>query len=389
MVLRIIDDDLRLPYLDRYGGEEYPLAYGEQFGILKFRSLEGPVPEGEHQVVCHSVQEDAQAVCVEAVAGESVALHPFLEMPYVQFVLAPLAVGSLVECAGIGAADVAHDESDVGLSAHLGHLHLDHHPLRKRPRSCFVPELAVFAGGMPEQLVVMSYLIRELPDYRLGHQDAVGCKAGDEEQLALQCQAHPVHQLVGAEMAVAADGDRGIGPCGTYGGDKPLERVEDVGRLVPAAGLQQRQYEPSAVALEHHQRHKAETVVVGIEDGLFLLAVGVDVGIVAVEDDVAWSLLVGEDEHRDEKLLDTYKVLIGDHVLEAAHRRGGTDVPVTGIAVHGQLHHRLLTVTVAVVHVLVAQAYLEDARQDEVFEGVADKPLLASVNNTRCQLIGY
>ena len=71
MVFRIVDDDLRLPHLDRYGCEEYPLAYGEQFGVLKFRSLESPVPEGEHQVIGHSVQEDAQAVCVEAVAGET------------------------------------------------------------------------------------------------------------------------------------------------------------------------------------------------------------------------------------------------------------------------------------------------------------------------------
>lgn len=45
MVFRIADDDLRLPHLDRYGCEEYPLAYGEQLGVLKFRSLEGPVPE--------------------------------------------------------------------------------------------------------------------------------------------------------------------------------------------------------------------------------------------------------------------------------------------------------------------------------------------------------
>ena len=336
------------------------------------------------------MQEDTQAVGVEAVAGEAVALHPLLEMTYVQLVLASLTVGGLVECTGIGAADVAYDEADVGLSAHLGHLHLDHHPLRKRPRACLVPELAVFSDGMPEQLVVMAYLLRELLYYRLGHQDAVGCKAGDEEHLSLQREAHPVHQLVGAEVAVAADGDRGIGPCGTYGGDEPLERVEDVGRLVPAAGLQQRQYEPAAVALEHHQRHEAETVVVGVEDGLFLLAVGVDVGVVAVEDDVARSLaLVGEDEHRDEQFLYAHQVLVRDHILKAAHRGRGTDVPLTGIAVHCQLQHRLPTVTVTVVHVLVAKAYLEDARQDEVFEGVPDKPLLASVNNTGCQLAGY
>ena len=96
---------------------------------------------------------------------------------------------------------------------------------------------------------------------------------------------------------------------------------------------------------------------------------------------MARSLLIGEDEHRDEKFLNARQVLLCDHVLKAAHRGRGTDVPVTGIAVYGQLQHRLPTVTVAVVHVLAAQAYLEDACQDEVFEGVTDKPLLASVNN--------
>ena len=329
------------------------------------------------------MQEDAHAVCVEAVAGETVALHPLLEMSYVQLVPASLTVGGLVESLRIGAADVAHDEADVGLPAHLGYLHLDHHTLGKRPRACPVPELAVLADGMLEQPVVMPHLFRELLDYRLGHQDAVGGEASDEEHLALERQAHPVHQFVGAEVAVAAYGNRGVWPCGAYGGDEPLERIEDVGRLVSAAGLQQRQYQTAAVALEHHQRHEAETVVVGVEDGLFLLAVGVDVCVITVEDDVAGSLLVGEDEHRDEKFLDARQVVLCDHVLKAAHRGRGADVSVASIAVYGQLQHRLPTVTVAVVHVLVAQAYLQDTRHDEVFEGVTDKPLLASVNNTR------
>ena len=167
MVFWIVDDDLRLSHLDGYGCEEYPLAYGKEFGILQLRSLQCPVPEGEHQVVGHSVQEDAHAICVEAVAGEAVAVDTFLEMPYVQLVLSALAVGCLVESLRIGAADVAHDEADVGLPAHLGHLHLDHHTLGKRPRASLVAELAVLSDGVLEQFVVVAHLFRELLHYRL------------------------------------------------------------------------------------------------------------------------------------------------------------------------------------------------------------------------------
>lgn len=390
MVLWILDDHFCFEYLDADGSEQDVLPNGKQRSLFERRVFQCPFPEREHQVVGHSMQEDAHAVGVERMAGESVALHALLELAYVQLVLAPLTIRGLIQWTRLDASDVAHDEADVGLSAFLRHLHLHHHALIIVPGACLVSKLAELADGMPEQLVVMPDLLRELPDNRPSHQHVVGRETCDEENAPLQCTRYPVHQLMGTEVAVAPDGDGDLRPCGTDGLDEPLQRIEDAGCLVPATGLQQWEYQPSAVALEHHQRHVAETVVVGVEDGLLLLAVGVDVRVVAVKDDVARSLaIIGEDEHRDEKLLYGQQLLLRHRVLETTHRGRRADVLLEVIATHSELQHRLLAVAVAVIHVLVAKADLEDARHNDLFERVMHEILAAPVCNAGCQLTGY
>lgn len=107
--------------------------------------------------------------------------------------------------------------------------------------------------------------------------------------------------------------------------------------------------------------------VVGVEETLLLAPVGVHVRVVAVKDDVPGSLTaVGQDEHCDEHLLHAEKVLVGDHVLESAHRGRGAQLLVQGAGVDGKLHHRVAAHAVAVVHVLVAQANLEDAGHENL-----------------------
>jgi len=390
MILGILNDHLRLEHLDGNGSEQDALADSKQRSLLKSRVLERPVLEREHQVVCHAVKEDAHAVGVERVAGESLALHTLLELAYIQFVFAPLAVRCLVQWTCLDAPDVAHDEPDVGLSAFLRHLHLHHHALIICPGACLIGKLAKLADRMPEQLVVVPDLLRKLLDDGLFHQHAVGREARDEEDALLQRTRYPVHQLMRAEVAVAPDGDGDLRPCGTDGLDEPLQRVEDVGRLVPAPGFQQREDQPPAVALEHHQRHVAETVVVGIEDGLLLLAVGVDVRVIAVQDDVARSLaIIGENEHRDEQFLYSQQFILRHGVLETAHRGRRADVLVEILAAHGELHHRLLAVAVAVVHILIAEADLENAGQDDFLQRVVNKILAAPVSNAGGQSSCY
>ena len=64
-------------------------------------------------------------------------------------------------------------------------------------------------------------------------------------------------------------------------------------------------------------------------------------------------------------------VLVGDHVLETAHRGRKAKFLVHGASVDGQLHHRVAADAVAVVHVLVAQANLEYAGHENHSETVA------------------
>lgn len=234
MILGILNDHLRLEHLDGNGSEQVALADSKQGGLLKGRVLERPVPEREHQVVCHAVQEDAHAVGAERVAGESLALHALLELAYIQFVLAPLAVRCLVQWTCLDAPDVAHDEPDVGLSAFHRHFHLYHYALIICP---VIGKLAKLSDRMSEQLVVVPDLLGKLLDDGLFHQHAVGREACDEEDAPLQRTRYPVHQLMRAEVAVVPDGDDDLRPCGTDGLDELLQRIEDVGRLLPAPGV--------------------------------------------------------------------------------------------------------------------------------------------------------
>ena len=183
-------------------------------------------------------------------------------------------------------------------------------------------------------------------------------------------QGGPVHQLMGAEMAVATHRDDGLRPRLAQNGDEPQDGLLKAHGLVPAARLDQRQDHLAGVALEDHQRHVAVAVIVGVEEGQFLAPVGVHVRVVAVKDDVARGApLIGKDEH----LLYAEQVFVGDHVLEAAHGCRGTKLLVNGPGVDGQLHHRVLAHAVAVVDVLVAEANLENAGHDDFREAVANQ----------------
>ena len=119
MILGILYDYLGFEHLDTDGSEQYSLPDGEQRSLFERRFLQRSIPEREHQVVGHSVQEDAHAVGIERVAGEPLALHAFLELAYIQLVLAPLTIRGLVQWTRLDASDVAHDKPDVGLSAFL------------------------------------------------------------------------------------------------------------------------------------------------------------------------------------------------------------------------------------------------------------------------------
>ena len=365
MVLGEVYDDLGLERPHRDGAQQQPFPDGEYGCLFHARSLERPFSDGVHEDVCRGMDEDTQAVGLEGVAGEAVAFHALLELAYEQLVAPASAVGLLVEVLLADAPDVGNDEPDVEL-AFLGVLRLDHDPLWQEPCAGLVAELPVSPHGMVEQLVVMPHPLYGGLRGLIALQHAVPRQACDEEHAAV-VQAGPVHQLVGAEVAVAAHGDDGLRPCLAQAGDDPEDGVLETDGLVLAAGLEQRQDHLTRISFEDHERHVAVAVVVDVEETLLLAPVGVHVRVVAVKDDVSGSLAaVGQDEHRDEHLLHAEKVLVGDHVLESAHRGRGAQFLVQGAGVDGKLHHRVAAHAVAVVHVLVAQANLEDAGHENL-----------------------
>ena len=202
MVLCKVQDDLGLEDSHRDGVEQQFLPYGEDGRLFQPGSPQCPLTHGVQEYVCRGVDEDAQAVGLEGVAGEAVAVHALLELPYEQLVTSAPAVGLLVEALLVRAPDVGDGEPDVELSL-LGVFRLDHDPLRQEPRAGLVVELPVSPHGVVEQLVVMpDPLYGGLRD-RVVLQHAVPCQARDEEHAAV-VQHCPVHQLVGAEVAVAA-----------------------------------------------------------------------------------------------------------------------------------------------------------------------------------------
>ena len=199
MVFGEVYDDLGLERPHRDGAQQQPFPDGEYGCLFHARSLERPFSDGVHEDVCRGMDEDTQAVGLEGVAGEAVAFHALLELPYEQLVAPAAAVGLLVEVLLADAPDVGNDEPDVEL-AFLGVLRLDHDPLWQEPCAGLVAELPVSPHGMVEQLVVMPHPLYGGLRGLIALQHAVPRQACDEEHAAV-VQAGPVHQLVGAEVA--------------------------------------------------------------------------------------------------------------------------------------------------------------------------------------------
>ena len=64
----------------------------------------------------------------------------------------------------------------------------------------------------------------------------------------------------------------------------------------------------------------AVVVIVSIEEALLLTSIGIHVGVVTIKDDMAgYSSVVGQNKHSHEHLLYAEKVIVRNHILEAAH----------------------------------------------------------------------
>ena len=88
-VLWVVKDNLCLEHSHADGHEEKLLAHAEQRGLLHGSALQYTFTDGMEQDVRCGIEEDSQAVSLEGVARESVAVDSLLELAYVQLVPSP------------------------------------------------------------------------------------------------------------------------------------------------------------------------------------------------------------------------------------------------------------------------------------------------------------
>ena len=125
-------------------------------------------------------------------------------------------------------------------------------------------------------------------------------RCGDLEELGVDGEAEDVVAAHGfqqrqrglaAIVAVAAHQDLDVGPVLADAADDMTEDFRHLFARGPLAGPQQREYRLARDRVEDVDRLEAGAVVVGVEEGEFLLAVHGIVGVVDVEHDVSgWCL---------------------------------------------------------------------------------------------------
>ena len=350
--------------------------------------MQGVLAYGVHKDICRSMDEYPQLVCLERVAGHPVAFHSLLELPYEQLVSTTSAVVLLIKVLFHHGLNVGHYESDVEHPL-LGVFSLDHHTLREHPCASLIVELPVCSNWMLKQFIISSNPFYDILSNRMIHEYVIFSQPRDKEHLAI-IKTSPLHQRMGTEMAVSTHREYSVWPHLSQAGDKPHDGVLEACRLVLTPWLEQRKYHLSRITLEDHQRHMAVAVIVSIEEALLLTSIGIHVGVVTIKDDMAgYSSVVGQNKHSHEHLLYAEKVIVRNHILEAAHGGRRTQLPVQSASVDGQLHHRVVAHMVAVIDILVTEANLENARHDDFHKAMTNKIWRTAVVYATCQLRRY
>ena len=192
----------------------------------------------------------------------------------------------------------------------------------------------------------------------------------------------PVHQLVAAEAAVAAQDDVHLAPSGANLFHDPLDLGQaPVGRI--PVGFPQ-PHTQQVFAGEDVQRQVAVLIVVAVEEAPLLLAVQFHVGGVQVEHDLRRRRLEGFQKNRHQQGVQA--VLPVGNLLVAMRAAVAQFQPVQG-ALAGQrfvqlrlagqnVQQRILPELLVVVEILVAQRQRIDALSHHFGDRVLD-PLLA------------
>lgn len=86
-------------------------------------------------------------------------------------------------------------------------------------------------------------------------------------------------------MTVAPYDEPGLLPMLAHHAHQAAEDTADVGRFITAAGAQQGQYHFPGNAFENEQGHVTVLIVIIVEECTLLVAVSVEVAVIAVKDD--------------------------------------------------------------------------------------------------------
>lgn len=156
----------------------------------------------------------------------------------------------------------------------------------------------------------------------------------------------------------------------------------DVDGLVGPAGPQDGKYHLAALPLEQQQRHIAVLAVVGIEQGELLRAERIGVGVIRVNHDQFRSAVVGSDEVVNECHADGIQFLLGEFVLQTAHRRLRGEVNlVGGLAAGAEFQHPVRAETVAVIGIFVSRDDLVHPLAHHLAVRMNNEVLIAQVDD--------
>lgn len=378
VILREAQPDAGLLFVDGHGREDDSLAEGPHRASLQQGASGHVVSEGVHDDVGCAVEEEAELVGRELVAGHPVGHEPFLELPYPEFAVASVAVHDRVLFPGCPVHDVGYDEADVVTQRADFDLYDDE--LLILPGLGFVEEGVELPDFLAGLLVVRLGLLH--PGGDLFQKLDVPGEAGDEAHLLLSVVPNPVHELVGAELGVAAEDDFHSGPLLPQKGDQAYQPTGDVDGLVGPPGTQNGEDHLAALSLEQQQGHVAVLAVIGIEQRKLLIAERVGIGVIRVNDNRLRSTVVRCDEVVDECHADGVKLLLGQLVLQPAHGwlRGKINL-IGGLASGAEFQHSVRAEPVAVIGILVSRNNLVHSLADHLPVRVNDEVLIAQVNN--------
>ena len=169
----------------------------------------------------------------------------------------------------------------------------------------------------------------------------------------------PVHEVVRAEVGVAADYYLSVFPLHAELEYQSFEKTRNVDSLVPASWPEDGKNKLSATSLEQKQGHIAVFPVIGVEQRELLRAVCVGIRVIGIDDDGIGVGLIRSDEVIDEGFSDIEQFLAGQAVLQTRHRRLGSKVNLVRSGPSGtHLQDSVAAESVAVVGILEAGHYL-------------------------------